>query len=82
MATQDRSEREKALRRLAVEYGCSLNSTYEMEGAKHREEELIRRIQESDRSFRENRLWVVALFSAIASVISAVGAWIAVLWIR
>ncbi|MDE2135488.1 MAG: hypothetical protein KGJ49_12940 [Alphaproteobacteria bacterium] len=33
--------------------------------------ELQRRLIEAERSIRENRLWLVALMSAIASVISA-----------
>ena len=43
------------------------------------EYELQRRVVEAERHLREHRLWVVALISAIASVASAVGAWLAVI---
>ena len=39
--------------------------------------ELQRRIIEADRSIRESRLWIVAVISAAASVISALTALIA-----
>lgn len=73
----DRMQRERALRNLAVEYGCTLTSLSDTD-AKHDEAELIRRIQEADRSLREARLWAVALISAAASAISAAAAWWAV----
>jgi len=41
--------------------------------------ELQRRLIEAERSNRENRLWVVALVSAVASVVSALAAWFAVM---
>lgn len=41
--------------------------------------ELQRRLLEAERSARESKLWVVALVSAMASVISAVAAWVAVM---
>jgi hypothetical protein len=72
-------EREVELRKLAAELGCSLSSTYGGDGDKHLEEEVIRRIQEAARSIRESRLWWIALFSAVASAISALAAWCAVL---
>ena len=43
------------------------------------EPELQRRVQESERSIRENAFWIIAFISAIASVISAMAACIAVL---
>ena len=43
------------------------------------EYELQRRVLEAERHLREHRLWVVALTSAIASVISALAAWLAIL---
>jgi hypothetical protein len=41
--------------------------------------ELQRRVMDAERSVRESRLWIVAFVSAIASVISAIAAWIAVM---
>ena len=78
MTTLDRKEQEIALRKLAMELGCSLSSTYTSNG-KHLDDEVIRRIQEAARSIRESRLWLVALISAIASFFSALAAWFAVL---
>jgi hypothetical protein len=77
MSVKDMGERESALRTLANELGCSLSSTYTPD-AKHLEEEVIRRIQEAARSIRESRLWLIALTSAFASVLSALAAWFAV----
>ena len=74
------SEREVALRELATEVGCSLVSTYTGDGSKHLEDELIRRIQEADRTIRESRLWWFAVISAIASVVSALAAWAAIIY--
>ena len=41
--------------------------------------ELQRRVIEAERSVRESKLWLIATISAIASVVSAVAAWVAVL---
>ena len=71
-------EREVRLRELAQEYGCSLDSSYLPDG-KHLTEEVIRRIQEAERSTRESNLWWIAVLAAIASIFSALAAWFAVL---
>lgn len=77
--SKGRDEREVQLRELAKELGCSLSSTYGGDGSKHLEEELIRRIHDATRSIREARLWWIAVISAIASVVSALAAWTAVI---
>jgi predicted transcriptional regulator len=77
--SKGKSEREVALRELAQQLGCSLSSTYGGDGGKHLEDELVRRIQEAARSIREARLWWIAVISAIASVVSALAAWTAVI---
>lgn len=41
--------------------------------------ELQRRVLEAERHIREHRLWLVAVISAIASLVSAVAAWLAVI---
>lgn len=41
--------------------------------------ELQRRLLETQRSAREHKLWIVALVSALASVVSAIAAWVAVM---
>lgn len=40
--------------------------------------ELQRRVIEAERAQRESKLWMLALVSGIASVVSAVAAWVAV----
>jgi len=76
----DRDEKETKLRELAKSLGCSLSSTYEVypQSAKHLEDEVVARIQAAAKESRESMLWLVALISAIASVISACAAWLAV----
>ena len=44
-----------------------------------KEAELNARILEHERATRDSRLWIVALVSAIASALSALAAWFAVL---
>ena len=41
--------------------------------------ELHRRIKEEQRNQREQKLWIVAVISALAAVISALAAWAAVI---
>ncbi len=71
------ADKEIALRKFAKELGCSLDSTYS-ESTKHHTEEVIRRIQEAARSYREDFLWLIAFASALASALSALAAWCAV----
>ncbi len=40
--------------------------------------ELQRRVLDAERHIRENRLWLVAVISATASVVSALAAWLAI----
>lgn len=41
--------------------------------------ELQRRVMEAERSRRDSYLWAIAIISALASVLSALAAWFAVL---
>ncbi|MDR3751514.1 MAG: hypothetical protein P4K94_08520 [Terracidiphilus sp.] len=43
------------------------------------DDELQQRVIEAERANRESRLWLLALISALASVISALAAWAAIL---
>ena len=43
------------------------------------EPELQRRIREEERHRREHKLWIVAVVAALASLVSAMAAWVAVL---
>ncbi len=40
--------------------------------------QLQHKVMEAERSIREQRLWIIAFISAIASVISACAAWFAI----
>lgn len=40
--------------------------------------EIQRRVIEAERHLREHRLWIIAVISALASVISALAAWAAI----
>lgn len=71
-------EREVPLRELASKLGASLTSTYTSNG-KHLEHEVVHRIREAARSKRESSLWLIAVISAVASVVSALAAWFAIL---
>ena len=81
LTIKNRDEQEVALRTFAESIGCSVDSTYIHSGdvSKHDTPEVIRRIREAARSQREEQLWVVAVLSAVASIISALAAWCAVL---
>ena len=70
--------RTQQLEKLAQEIGCTIAGAKDTFGILN-EAEVIRRIQEACRSIRENRLWWIALISAIASLLSAFAAWSAVL---
>ena len=78
--SKPRNEKEKELRKLAQDFGCSLESTYNLQNDKHSKAKVIRRIHEAARSERKSKLWWFALISAIASMLSACAAVIAV-WI-
>jgi hypothetical protein len=71
----------QALEDRARDLGVSLHETIDSSGghAVLREPELQRRVLEAERSLREHRLWWLALVSAVASAISAAGAWRAVM---
>jgi len=72
-----KEDREIKLREYLIDLGGSLTNTYTANG-KHLEDEVVARIRNAERSDREEKLWIIALISAIASVISALAAWIAV----
>jgi len=73
-----KDEREIELRKYAQALGVSLQGISDSDG-RFLEQELVERIINAERSLREHRLWIVALISSIASLLSALAAWIAVL---
>jgi len=72
---------EERARELGVDTGGGLR-TQSSSGRSPRasDYELQQRVSDAERSIRESRLWVLALVSAIASVLSAIAALIAVAW--
>jgi len=72
------------LERRAVELGIDIqgDAVTQSSSGRHRradDAELQRRVLEAERSIRESRLWILALTSAIASIVSAAAALVAVL---
>lgn len=63
----------------ARQLGVSESGSYVGERCVFDEAEMQRRVMEAERHVRENRIWLMAALSALASAISAVAAWIAVL---
>lgn len=63
----------------ARQLGVSEFGSYVGERCVFDEAEMQRRVMEAERHVRENRIWLMAALSALASAISAVAAWIAVL---
>jgi len=74
----DKEDREINLRKYAKELGVSLEGL-SIPNGKFLEAKLVSRIINTERSYREHRLWIVALLSCITSVLSALAAWFAVL---
>lgn len=71
--------RKQQLEVLLKQLGCSEQGLGDARTIQFDENEAIRRILESARSGREASLWLVALVSSIASVLSALAAWLAVM---
>ena len=68
----------EVLRKRASELGVSSLELADSKG-NISEPELQRRVIQAERSLREHRLWIIALSSAIASIVSAIAAWVAVI---
>jgi len=77
MKMEKSEDREIALRKYAKKLGVSLEGISTSDG-KFLEAKLVNRIINTERSYREHRLWIVALVACIASVLSALAAWFAV----
>ena len=71
-------ERKVEIRKLAKDLGCPLDSTYNT-NAKHFTNEVVRRIREAARSYRESYYWLITVILALTSLTSAIAAWCAVL---
>ena len=71
-------DKDVEINKLARDLGCALDSKIDANG-KHYTNEVVKRIQEAARTYRESYLWIFAFVSAITSLISALAAWCAVL---
>ena len=73
MDLRRREQRHPALKEHAQKLGCSLNALIDVRGVLD-EPELIRRIQEAERSRRESLQWIVVV-GAIAALVGALAVW-------
>ena len=73
------SNHERALKEFARKLGCSTLGLADQHLEIRDEQKLISRIHEAARSRRESWLWLIAVIAAVASVISALAAWFAVI---
>ena len=74
----------KELEKEAKKLGLSEEGWYEKRngsiiGGVFRESAVQARVRDAKRARRENRLWIVALISSLASFFSAVAAWLAIM---
>lgn len=67
-----------ALTKRAENLGVSLHAT--VNGTGQDDAILQERVMAAEKHEREHRLWIIALISAIASLISALAAWCAILY--
>ena len=74
-----KEERETELKNHLISLGGSLTGTLNSKTGRSIEDLLISRIINLERSHREEKLWKIALCSAIASIISALAAWYVVI---
>lgn len=79
MQIKDYDTRVKELAFYAKELGVSLTRTVEASTGKTDENIVCERINQALMIHQGNKMWMVALCSAIASIISAIAAWVAIL---
>ncbi len=78
MGIENISDREKALIHLANKMGVSISGLGSSSSAMIDENMLIERIEQRYIILLSRRSWILALIASIASVVSAVAAWIAI----
>jgi hypothetical protein len=72
MKIGDSNKRELELLRLAQEIGVSTLQSVNAQTGRHEESILVERIQQGLLIHHANKMWIVALCSAIASAVSAI----------
>jgi len=74
----DVDKRQEELKKLCTKYGVSLDRAVNGMTGRYEEPILIERIQQACANRIASKTWVIAIISAVAAVIGAVGAWVAV----
>jgi|AntAceMinimDraft_17_1070374.scaffolds.fasta_scaffold267987_1 hypothetical protein len=74
-----KEKREKKLIELLKNLGGSTTGLFNTEKARYSEHGLVDRILILARLHREEKIWILAFLSAIASILSALAAWVAVI---
>ena len=78
MALQ-KKEKEIELKKHLTSLGGTTTRTLNSQTGRIVEDIVVSRIIDLERSHREEKLWVIALLSAIAAILSALAAWFAVI---
>ncbi len=74
-----KGEREIKLKEYLISLGGTTTRTLNAETGRTVEDIIVSRIINLERSHREEKLWIIALLSAIASIFSALAAWYVVM---
>ena len=74
-----KGEREIKLKEYLISLGGTTARSLNSETGRSVEDIIVSRIINLERSHREEKLWIIALLSAIASILSALAAWFAVI---
>jgi len=74
-----KEERDIKLKEFLISLGGSLTGLLNAKTGRYLEHGLVDRITNLMRVHREEKLWIIALLSAIASILSALAAWFAVI---
>jgi predicted xylose isomerase-like sugar epimerase len=82
MQIENYDERTKQLADYARELGVSITRLVGVKDGKTDENIVWERIQQALIMQQGQKMWIIALLSAIASIVSALAAWVAILQIR
>ena len=74
-----KEEKEIELKKYLISLGGTTTRTLNSKTGRIVEDIVVSRIINLERSHREEKLWVIALLSAMAAILSALAAWFAVI---
>jgi len=74
-----KGEKEIELKKYLISLGGTTTRTLNAKTGRTVEDIIVSRIINLERSHREEKLWIIALLSAIASIFSALAAWYVVM---